>query len=123
MGSAVKNVMIVDDDGTQLLIASKHLSSPNRNVVAVKSGREALHKMLVDRFDVLICDYNMPEMDGLHLLKMMKELAIKCPTILVTGSEDLAAINAAYRLGISTFTSKPVNWPVLRGQVDTLLEH
>jgi DNA-binding NtrC family response regulator len=121
MGPRLKNILIVDDDRTQLIIASKYLSSPDRNIVAVRSGREALRHLQNQKCQLVICDYQMPDLDGLEFLRGMKKLEIKCPAILVTGTDELSVVNSAYRLGVSTFMSKPVNWKALCSQVALLL--
>ena len=112
-------VLVVDDDPVQREFSLAHLSG-RFDVSTVVSGGAALLAMKQKPFDVVVTDYDMPGMNGIELIKAIRAGtdAPEVGVILLTGSEDLAVMNAAYKLRISTFVSKPVNWQVLPTQIE-----
>ena len=66
--SGKKKILLVDDNAT-VLRSIKEILSANYDVSVAKSGKKALDQMRLDRPDLLLLDYEMPEMDGRSLRK------------------------------------------------------
>src|SRR5687767_12820245 len=87
-------VLIVDDDRAMLkaLPDMLQIRMPEVEVETAESGREAIERILVQDFDVIMTDIKMPGMDGLELLSRIREIRPDTPTLLITGhgEHDLA---------------------------------
>lgn len=87
-GSAAVKVLLVDDDRNFVELASKYLKIGRiGSVVSAFSVREALARLKNEEFDAIICDYLMPEADGIQLLKEVRSMGIDTPFLLMTGKE------------------------------------
>ena len=87
---------------------------------AFQAGLTELSK---SSFDIIVTDFDMPGMNGLELIGALRaDTRYKSlPIIFATGSDDLATVNAAYRLGIANFAAKPINWKILAMQIRNAL--
>jgi len=105
------NVLIVEDSPTMRQLLTFILKRiKGVNVVEAKDGVDALKKMSVNRFDLVITDINMPIMDGLKLVNLIRKDDIhkNVPIIIVTtegGQEDK---ERAMALGANAYITKPI---------------
>ncbi len=112
-------ILVVDDDPILREFASVHLSTPVAGVETAPDGNTALDLMLGGRFDIALIDIAMPGLDGFELVRRARahETLRHLPIIMLTGREDIASIDRAYRLGATSFVTKPVNWRQLSYQL------
>jgi DNA-binding response OmpR family regulator len=108
-------VLVADDDPILCEFASVHLSSPVATIATVGDGAAALAALAGEPFDIAILDIAMPGLDGFSLLeKIRADAKLRyLPVIMLTGLEDIASIDRAFRLGANSFVTKPVNWRLL----------
>lgn len=106
-----EKVLIVDDTGFSRIVIEKTLAALDLDYTHAKSGQEALDHLGRARFDLVISDYLMPEMDGLELYRRALAAAFNdssacTPFILITAhsSKDLA--ETAAQLGIAAVVQK-----------------
>ncbi len=100
------SVLLVDDDQIILELLSELLSSQNYKVTTAKNGKDALNKFTKDKFDLAIIDKTMPIIDGIELIKIIREKNHTIPIILTTGSQE--AIDTKYStLNINAKIKKP----------------
>lgn len=106
-----EKVLIVDDTGFSRIVIEKTLASLDLEYTHAKSGQEALDHLGRVKFDLVISDYLMPEMDGLELYRRalaaaFNNSAVCTPFILITAhsSKDLA--ETAGQLGIAAVVQK-----------------
>jgi two-component system chemotaxis response regulator CheY len=103
-------IMVVDDTSVSRMLLSDGLASIGvKNVVLAADGEQALKGMMASPCHMVISDFNMPKLDGLQLLRALREYA---PTrqvafILVTGRGDKALIDQGKKLGLNNFLPKP----------------
>lgn len=116
-------ILVVDDDPGILLMAGEAFYGDNFDVVTVSSGEEALAKIEAVNPDVILLDIMMPGMDGFDTCLGIRALADfeNTPVIMLTGMEDVSAVDRAYEVGAWDFISKPINWPILRYRVSHCL--
>lgn len=81
-------ILVVDDDKFQLQKISIYLHRQGFNVVAVLSSKVALNLFLLDHFDLVVTDCDMPEMDGLHLTKRIRDEGKDTPIFMISASES-----------------------------------
>lgn len=111
-------ILFVDDDPILREFAQVNLASPKAGVDLASNGAEALER-LVEGYDIVLLDLEMPVLDGFDTLAAIranpktKDLAV----IVQTGREDVEAIDRAFRLGATSFVTKPLNWRLLTYQI------
>ncbi len=103
-------VLAVEDSfqALNLLRAMLHDLGVNQ-VYTAKDGKEALDFMDLceDMIDVVLCDWRMPRMSGLDLLRQVRTVDPDVPFLMVTGSADMDAVLTAKASGVSGYIRKP----------------
>ncbi|WOI52613.1 response regulator [Parvularcula sp. LCG005] len=105
-------VMIVDDMSTSRGILMNTLYEIGiKHVDFSRDGKEALDKLAGNPAHLIVSDYNMPGLDGLQLLKAIREnkMTSKCGFILVTGTESAEVVKEGMALGMNNYLKKPFN--------------
>ncbi len=112
-------ILLVDDDPILREFALVHLATETAEVKVVGDGDEALALLARWPADIVLLDLEMPRMDGFEVLKRLSESdALRdLPVIVVTGREDIGAIDRAYAAGATSFVAKPLNWRLLSYQI------
>jgi len=112
-------ILFVDDDPIMREFAVVHLSTETAKVSVGADGLEALAAVEAEDFDVVLLDLEMPNMDGFEALARLRadERTRRLPVIVVTGREDVAAVDRAFQAGATSFLVKPINWRLLSYQV------
>lgn len=87
----VEHFLIVDDDADSTFLARRNLLQvfPDAQIEHAANGQAALDLLLHREFSVVITDYRMPWMDGLTLVRKIREKGLHMPIILRTAMEDL----------------------------------
>ncbi|WP_068114852.1 response regulator [Tropicimonas marinistellae] len=104
------HVMVVDDMSTSRGLILQALDSFGiRNVRHSTDGPSALQALTAQPAHLVISDYNMPGMDGLHLLHALRQSPNlkKVGFILITGKAERSIIEAGKKLGMNNFIRKP----------------
>lgn len=124
----MSSILFVDDEADVELLMKQRFRKELRNNVFTfyfaRSGVEAL-KLLDEQKDIrmLISDINMPEMDGLTLLKNIQDKHPKVIPIIVSAYGDMANIRTAMNLGAFDFVTKPINFDDLRTTISKTTDH
>ena len=108
-------ILVVDDEpDLETLIRQKFRQKIRDQVydfVFAENGRDALEKIQANKgIDVILCDINMPEMDGLTLLSKIGEQHPLMKTVMVSAYGDMENIRTAMNCGAFDFITKPVNF-------------
>ena len=80
-----KRILVVDDQESMRDMLADLLDMMGYESCTVESASEALEKLIGSEIDLVITDLNMPEMDGMELMKRIKELEPDLPVIVITG--------------------------------------
>lgn len=115
------HILVIDDDDVACEFLQEALSREGYTVDAVTSGKEALKKDL-SRYDLLMSDIRMPDMDGLQFLRKVHEKWPDLPVILMTAYGSLETTMEALRLGAWDYISKPFTPEAIRAMVRKVLE-
>ncbi len=89
------------------MILEQYLTAKGFEVTMVRNGREALHALRSESFDVALLDIVMPELDGLEVLRLVREDPLPPEIIVITGNGTIETAIAALKLGAYDFLSKP----------------
>jgi DNA-binding response OmpR family regulator len=112
-------ILFVDDDPILREFAQVNLTSDKAEVRVAGDGDEAWRLLHGESFDLILLDLEMPKVDGfefLQSLRMTPKLQ-RTPVIVVTGREDVSAIDKAFIDGATSFVVKPINWRLLSYQI------
>lgn len=119
------NILLVDDQPSRLLSYESILEDLGQNLISARSGEEALQRLLLDEFAVILLDVSMPGMDGFETAAMIHDHPRfeSIPIIFVTGVHD-SEFDAlkGYRLGAVDYVSIPIVPEILRSKVSVLVE-
>jgi len=112
-------ILFVDDDPILREFAVVHLSTEKARIKVAGDGLEALQELNRETFDLVLLDLEMPNMDGFELLEKLRstDQFRSLPVIVVTGREDVAAIDRAFLAGATSFVVKPLNWRLISYQI------
>ena len=118
-------VLVVDDSKTLRRILIRELNSIGiTNISEAGDGNEAVERLREESFDLMLLDMEMPELDGLGVLKVVKstpELSY-LPVIIVSSAEDFDRIVECIQVGAEDYLPKPFNAVLLRARVFSSLE-
>lgn len=120
MDAALK-VMVVDDEARICGNVAKILSKSGFDVVTAQSAQEALEKMALDSYALLISDIVMPGMNGLELLKLVKKDWPLTKAVMMTAYASTDTALKAIRMGALDYIPKPFTPDELRTTVDLAL--
>jgi DNA-binding NtrC family response regulator len=104
---ASERILIVDDEDGMRRLLSRVLTREGYDASAVGSGAEALRLVASERFDLVVTDIKMPEMDGLQLLAELKEYEPSLPIIVITAYGTIENAVQALRSGAYDYIAKP----------------
>ncbi len=105
---AGKHILIVEDEPVFRSLLDSWLSSLGATTSLAEDGVEALEKMASMAPDLMICDLEMPRMDGLMLVENLRNEGYQTPILVISATENMADIAKALRLGVQDILLKPV---------------
>jgi PAS domain S-box-containing protein len=117
-----RRVLVVDDDEHALEMMAEFLPTLNCEVLLAHDGVEALQLFQAERPPLVLTDLQMPLMDGLVLMKAIKEFSPRTEILILTGHADLGSAVEAVRQGAFGYLLKPVDLQTLGRQVKQALE-
>jgi len=102
-------ILVVDDSQTVRTLLSFILKSNGFNVESAINGVDALEKIYKDEFDLVVCDINMPKMDGLTLIKVLRlqDIYRELPIIVVSTEESDEDKQKGMEAGANVYLVKP----------------
>ena len=117
-------LLVADDNKVNRLLLCRSLELMGHEVTSAADGRAALDKLRQERFDLLLLDLEMPELDGFALLEQRRaEPALRDVPVIVTSSlEGVAQVARCIELGADDYLHKPVNPMLLKARVESSLE-
>lgn len=101
-------VLIVDDQEVVRLSYLRSLGSEHCNVHVAASGEEALQAMQQRKFDLVLLDLRMPGMDGMEVLRTIKQMWPDTQVVIITGYPTVETAKEAVRLGAHDYLAKPL---------------
>lgn len=101
-------ILVVDDDEVVRLSYLRSLAGADWNVESVWDGNDALRVMEEKTFDVVLLDLRMPGLDGMDVLKAIKDKWPDTEVVIITGYPTVETVKEALRLGACDYLAKPV---------------
>lgn len=106
-GAGPARILVVDDEPAILRFLRAGLSSHGYLVTEVDTGRAALDALRQHRADMVVLDLGLPDMDGLDVIRTVREDRDMVPIIVLSSRDDEAAKVAALDLGADDYVTKP----------------
>jgi signal transduction histidine kinase/DNA-binding response OmpR family regulator len=118
------NILVVDDLPEKILVLESILEELGENVIAARSGEQALGRVLEHEFAVILLDVNMPGMDGYETAQLIRrrKKSAHTPIIFITAFADELHTAQGYQLGAVDYILAPVVPEVLRTKVRVFVE-
>ncbi len=108
------SILVVDDEPGVRGVMEEILAREGYKVSTASDGVEALTLVHTQRYDLVLSDLYMPKMDGLELLKRIKDLPDSPDVIIITGHASVESAVQAMKLGAADYIPKPLNFELLR---------
>jgi len=113
-------ILAVDDTKMNLTLIAKLLGKENAIVKSIDNGAECLEDCKINKYDVILLDHMMPEMDGVQVFNLLREsdgLNKETPVIMLTANAMAGAGKEYEELGFDGYVSKPIKVQSLREEV------
>jgi len=120
--STLNRILIVDDEQSMRELLSIMLRKEGYEVVTADNGEKALKAVQNDIFDLVITDLKMPQMDGMSLLKAVKESLPDTIVIIITAFGTTEGAEKARKLGAYDYIGKPFNNDEIKLVIQNALE-
>jgi DNA-binding response OmpR family regulator len=113
-------VLLLEDDTLLNEIIEEFLLDLNYEVVTTYDGQDALEAIYENRFDLLLLDVNVPSINGLDLLKSLKENSIDIPTIYITSLHTSNDMKNGFEAGADDYIKKPFHLSELELRINNI---
>jgi adenylate cyclase len=117
-------ILIADDNRVNRLLLARGLEQEGHTIVFAEHGREALDLLRKQRFDLLLLDVLMPELDGYEVLAELKDdpHLREIPVIVTSALDELDSVVRCVEMGAEDYLTKPVNPVLLTARINASLE-
>jgi adenylate cyclase len=124
VNAAAGRVLVVDDNRVNQLLLGRSLEQQGHSVEFAENGRRALDLLGESRFDLMLLDVEMPEVDGYEVLAEMKDdpRLREVPVIMTSALDELDSVVRCIEMGAEDYLTKPVNPVLLQARVGSSLE-
>lgn len=110
----VMNILLVEDDKTNQMIATTMLKKMGHQVTVAEDGQQAIDAcMNENKFEIILMDIQMPVMDGITASKQLREKGITVPIVAMTANAMTGDREMYIREGLSDYISKPIYKDIL----------
>jgi DNA-binding response OmpR family regulator len=120
-GKCMIKILLAEDDKNLSRSIDILLTLDGYQVVSVYNGEEALHKLLLQRYDLLITDIAMPNTDGVELISKIRLVNSALPIMVVSGKLSSQLIQQLEDMAIKHILPKPINPTRFRKMVQKIL--
>ena len=104
------SILLIDDDPSMVDLTRYQLEEQGYSVTAADSGNAGLKLVSEQHFDVALTDLNLPDINGIELVRRLKDLAPSLEIIMITGFSSVTRAIDAIKAGAFYFIEKPVEY-------------
>ena len=115
-------ILLVEDDIMLNEMIAEYITSTGHIIKSVKTGTESLQILEKEKFDLLILDINLPDINGFSILEKMHEQKRMIPTIYISALIDIEEISRAFDLGCFDYLKKPFHLKELTLRINKILK-
>ena len=123
-GPAPGTILIADDNRVNRLLLARGLEHMRHTIVFAEHGAEALDLLRGQRFDLLLLDVLMPELDGYEVLAKLKDdpHLRDLPVVVTSALDEIDSVVRCLEMGAEDYLTKPVNPVLLNARINASLE-
>ncbi|CAE7861581.1 zraR [Symbiodinium microadriaticum] len=103
-----KKILVIDDDQDICLLLKKFLSKNGFEVDTRQNGEEGISHLKQHKTDLVICDFKLPDYDGLEILQKIKIVSPETVVIIITGYSDVRVAVDSLKKGAFDYVTKPL---------------
>ncbi len=103
----MRKILLLEDDTILQEIIEEFLTEKGYSVDCFYDGEKALDAAMEERYDMLLLDVNVPEIDGFELLEYLREIRNRTPAIFITSLGDLKNLRKGFDIGAEDYLKKP----------------
>jgi DNA-binding NtrC family response regulator len=118
----LRRVLVVDDDRATLELMRFQLSDAGLEVITTDKGREALELVGKEDFDIILSDLNLPDIDGLEIVRNFKNLAPDTEIIMITAFGSMEMAIEATKAGAFYYVDKPIKFSDLQLLIEKAID-
>jgi DNA-binding NtrC family response regulator len=119
----MQSILVIDDEPLIRKMLAEFFSSQGFEIVGVEDGKAGIDLLKQRKFDLLLVDLSMPGIGGIDVLREVKDLDIRIPSIVLTGFGSIQSAVEAVRLGAYDYLTKPFNLDELMISVNRAFDH
>ncbi len=116
------NILIVDDEQSYRQLLTLVFEQEGNNIRTAMNGRQAIEALQAEPADVVISDVKMPDMDGIQMLRALRETLPEIGVVLMTAFASVDTAREAFKLGADDFITKPFDVEELKLIVKKIIE-
>lgn len=105
----MSKILCIDDNMDICLLLSKYLKRHNHEVDTALTGNSGLKLIKENRYDLVLCDFRLPDKDGLEMIRSIRELSPGTQIIIITGYSDVKVAVKAIKYGAFEYVTKPIH--------------
>ena len=117
-----QTVLIVDDESSIVFSLSEAMRDAGYKVITGTTGEEAIREVKESSPDIVLLDMKLPDIDGLKVLKQIKDMDQNTPVIMMSAYVDIPTAVNATKIGAHSFVEKPLNVEKIKMDVQNTLE-
>ncbi len=117
-----RKVLLLEDNALFAESVQDYLEEKNFIVDIVADGEKALQQSYFKSYDVYLLDVNVPEINGVDFLKMLRKSGDSTPTIFITSHQDIETLKQGYESGCDDYMKKPIDLEELLYRMNVLLK-
>jgi len=121
---AMKVLIVEDQDEVRDMLRSMMVEIGVGHISGASDGRDALaiYKENSHHLDLVVCDWNMPNMNGLEFLQNLREINTDIPFLMLTGRADFDSVVQAKSNGVTAYISKPFTPDQLERKLNSIMQ-
>lgn len=115
------NILLIDDDEWIRDAMRVFFETEGCRITTLETAEEALEMIHRQDYDIIICDYKLPGLNGLTLLKEVRQVQTHALTILITAYKTDDLVSEAKKIGVHAFIAKPFNSETIEVSLSQLI--
>lgn len=117
----MSKILLIEDDNELSATVAKWLTLERHNVEVVSDGLDGLDMVMGGGFDVIVCDVNLPGMDGFEICRRFRDAGGTTPVIMLTGKNLIQDKETGFNVGADDYLTKPFSVRELCARIRALM--
>jgi two-component system response regulator HydG len=101
-------ILVIDDNRDVCLLLQRFLSKHNFQIEISHTGKAGLDELKKNSYDLVLCDFRLPDMDGLEMIPEIKSIRPNCQIVIITGYSDVKMAVKVMKRGAFEYVTKPI---------------